>query len=627
MSLPAWLAVADEHADRVCLWWLAPLFDDVIAASARLRAMGAEGVPVAGLSIAVVVLYGIALLVPWLHRGVARPRRWSALTPFGEIAALWLLTLGVVAYRFYALNRLLPDNVGEMTFYVIAASDLDATLRANVGADGAPWAPVGLLNFLLYGSVLEIGGATILTMRLAAAVMSVLVTHVLYYMVRLLGGPLAAIIAAAWYAASPVEMVWARHDMFPFNSSSPIVLGLAAATYRAITRSRATDWAATALLMAATHHLFASGFSGFLIPVGVLVWLLLFDRPRLWRAGWGVLCVVAGVGAWLAGRSLSRWAAYGGWEWLGPFDSRLGGRVMRGGGWEASSELWTNVIYVVDRIWVGSPGDVHQTPIAIFGLPATYVSGVVAVFFAVGLAWALFHPRRPAVPVLLSLLAASLLPGITSIAAAHRMAVAFPAICALAAMAAAGALRRAEVRLGIAGTAIKIVLPLIVLPAMFLRIGGLYFERPMAEPPHVAAFKAMRPFLTEGTLAVIDLPDSIAIDVAYQMFDRMRVEALAFDMPEGRAWEDPLEPPAPRLAHPFYRHTALRRRLPEFEAMRWPRAVYFLHEATGGERKLEILRRRYPEARITGVHPGAWRPGYDFTAVEIDLEPHDRVRP
>ena len=619
MAVPTWLAVADEAADRVCLAWLAPLMAAVIDARHALESaiVRGTGVPIA--AAVAVVLYAIARFIPWVNGGRVRPPRWRGAAPYLEAAGLWALTLVVVVYRFYALNRLLPDNIGEMTYSVIATWDLQTLLEVNAGVQDGPWSPLGLVYYLLQGALLHVTGTTILSMRIIAAVTSVLVTQILYYFVRLLGGPLAAILAAAWYAASPVEMVWSRHDMFPFNAAAAIVLGLASTTYLAVTRFRTRDWVATALLMAATYHLFASGFTGFLIPLGVLVWLALFDRPRLRRCGWNVLWVGVGLLAWALGRSFIEWLALRRWEWVGPLDPRLGGRVLRGGGWGAWQELWTNIRSVLNGLYLDTGGDVHQTPLSFFGAPTVYVDGLVAIFFSVGLAWALFNRKQPAVPVLLALMAASLLPGLTSTADAHRLAVFFPAVCAVAALVAAGGLRRLQARLGVVGTAFKVALPALVLAATLLRIGGVYFERDMGEPPNVTIYKAVRPFLTPGTIAIVDLPVSTSIDVVYQMFDQLRADPIAFVMPEGRPWPTPLEAPKPQLTHLFYRETALRDRLPELEAMHWTRAVYFLHDSMDGARKLEVLKAAYPEAKVTLVHPPTWRPGHDFTAVEVPL--------
>ncbi|MGD9762685.1 MAG: ArnT family glycosyltransferase [Candidatus Binatia bacterium] len=621
IAVPTRLAVTDEAAGRVCLGWLAPLFDGVVAISRALQpcAIPSAYVPVAAAAAAAV--YVLLRSSRWSNAGDTLGSRSARLAPYGEALLLAVLTLAVAAYRFYALNRVLHDNVGEMTFSVIAASDLDSLLKVNVGAVNAPWAPLGAVYYFLVGALLPFCGSTILTMRIAAAVTSVLLTQVLYGFVRLLGGPLAAIIATVWYVSSPVEMAWGRHDMFPFNSASPVVLALAVSTYLAITRFRRRYWVATAVLMGLTAQLFASGFAGFLLPVGVLAWLAVFDRARLRRCGGEVLWVAAGAALWAASRSLAYLAAYGSWQWLNPFDARLEGRVLRGSGWGAWDSLLTNLDYVARRLYVGVPADVHQTPLGAFtSNPVAYIDPLVAIFFTVGLAWLLLNPRRPVCPVLLGLLGASLLPGITSIAAAHRMAVAFPAISAIAALPAAQGLRALPRRLGSAGVWLQVIIPLLVLPAMFLRIGGAYFSQASDEPPNVTVYKSVEPFLRPGTIVVVDFPVTLSIDVVYQMFDRLRVEPLSFVMPEGDHWNALVEHPEPQLDHLFYRWTALRYRVPELREMRWRHVVFLLHPETDGAHKLELLRAKYPHLEVTEVRPPTWRPGYDFTVVAIDLD-------
>ena len=136
------------------------------------------------------------------------------------MATLVIVTLILLVYRFYALNWIPNDNMGEMVFSVITTSDWPSLFAVNGGvAIMAPWAPLGTFYFLLMSVLWRISGSTILTMRFAAAVSSIILSQFMYWFARGIGGPLAAILAVCFYSLSPVEMAWGRHDFFPFDYS------------------------------------------------------------------------------------------------------------------------------------------------------------------------------------------------------------------------------------------------------------------------------------------------------------------------------------------------------------------------------------------------------------------------
>jgi hypothetical protein len=510
--------------------------------------------------------------------------------------------------------------MGEMVFSVITTSDWPSMFAVNGGvALMAPWAPLGTFYFLLMSVLWRISGSTILTMRFAAAVSSVILSQSMYWFTRQIGGPLAALLAVCFYALSPVEMAWGRHDFFPFDYSGPIVILLCASTYFAVTRYSMGYWIATAFLMGCTYHLFGSGYSCFLIPIGVVLWMILFDRARLRRCGWRALWVAVGLGLWSIGPSFSHFLGAGSWKWWSPLDPRLGSRAFRGTGWSGSIDaLRENIGLIFYRLYIGSTGDVHQTPVGLFGtFPGTYLSPLVAILFTLCIVWALVNRRRPEGPVMLSAAAAAMVPSLVSYADAHRQAQMFPVLCIMGGFAAAVGLRRFEWRFPRLGTVAKVAFPAVVLPLMFLRMGSLYFLRPVGEPPSETVVAAIKQEEAPGTLLLLDLPYSLLIDTMYLLFDDSLEKDFAWRAVREVDWPAIADKPEPDFTHLFYRQTALRHRIPDLEKRRWDRVVFIIHDSLEPQTKVKMLEAKYGAVSVKQVDPGSWRAGNGLTMVTI----------
>jgi hypothetical protein len=626
VALVAVSMALNMEADRLRrpgMAFLAPLIE---ALKNLARTFQDYYVPAKAIAPAVAALLVLSVLfakIPWLRpRFGPGPRsrraiRWLLAV---EVASLVLVTLTLVVYRFYGLNWIPNDNMGEMVFSVICTSDWPSLFAVNGGvAMMAPWAPLGTFYFLLMSALWRISGSTILTMRFAAAVSSIVMSQATYWFVRQIGGPLAALLAVCFYALSPVEMAWGRHDFFPFDYSGPVVVLLCASTYFAVTRFSTGYWIATAFLMGCAYHLFGSGYSAFLIPIGVVLWLVLFDRSRLRRCGWRTLWVAVGLGLWSVGPSLSHFLGAGQWKWWSPLDPRLGSRAFRGTGWSGSLDaLRENVGLIFYRLYIGSTGDVHQTPVGLFGtVPGTYVEPLVTILFTVCVVWAFVNRRRPAGPVMLSAVAATMVPGLVSYADAHRQAQMFPALCVMAGFVAAVGLRRFQARFPRLGTVVKVAFPLVVLPVMFLRMGSLYFLRPVGEPPSQTVATAIKQEEAPGTLIMLDLPYALLIDTMYLLFDDSLEKDFAWRAVREVDWPAIADKPEPDFNHLFYRQTALRHRTADLERRPWNRVVFVIHESLDPQAKVKLLESKHRVVSVRDVDPGSWRPGNRLTMVTI----------
>lgn len=602
-----------------CLGWFSPLIDGIVAAGRRLAPYTLPRQLILPAGAVLVLAYVVARARTGSSRRDDRERLPAGETPitYPEALCLGLLTVVTVLYRFYLLNRIPSDSIAEVHFVYLASSDWQSLFRNNAN-EGAP---LGLIHYLMAGGLWRWFGATMLTPRFAAAITSVVVTQEIYWFGRLVGGPSTALLAASFYAFSPVEMAWGRHDMFPFDNPSLLILPLGVVTYLAVTRFRFRYWLATALLMGASRHLFASGLSAFLAPVATIGWLALFDRDRARKWRWRPVILGLGIVLWAAGRSLAKFAANGSWQWFNPYSAGLSSRGLtrEGGGLSALHILFGNVNEIFRGLFLGGFELDHQTPMGAYA-PMPWIPPLVAILFCVGLVWCIRNRRDARASVFLPLLAMTTLPALMSIPDAHRMAAAFPVICTLAGLMAARGIATMIASRGRLGNALALALPIVIVVPMGVVAGAKYFEQFHGEPPPNTMAKAIRSFLQPDTLLVLDVPEGLDVEERFLLYDdalRDRIEIVVPGRDGQNPWPDVATDPHVLPNDVYHRETALRHRVTALAGMKWKRIVYVLHAALDRETKVRLLQSKYPDARVTDVSPPTWRPGYDFTAVEI----------
>jgi hypothetical protein len=259
--------------------------------------------------------------------------------------------------------------------------------------------------------------------------------------------------------------------------------------------------------------------------------------------------------------------------------------------------------------------------VGLFGTtPGTYLEPLVTILFTLCIVWALFNRRRPAAPVMLSFAAAAMVPSLVSYADAHRQAQMFPALCIMAGFIAALGLRRFQARFPRLGTVAQVAFPLVILPVMFLRMGSLYFLRPMAEPPSQTVVEAIKKEEAPGTLLMLDLPYALLIDAMYLLFDDSLEKDFAWRAVREVDWPAIADQPVPDFNHLFYRHTALRHRVPELERQDWKRVVFIIHDSLDPHTKVQLLEAKHRAVSVKKVDPGSWRPGNGLTMVTLVRE-------
>jgi hypothetical protein len=318
---------------------------------------------------------------------------------------------------------------------------------------------------------------------------------------------------------------------------------------------------------------------------------------------------------------VAKYAGSESWQWFNPYSSGLSSRGLTrdGGGLSALRILGFNIEEIFRGLFLGGFELDHQTPMGAFA-PLPWIPPLVAILFVVGLVWCVLNRRDARASVLVPLLAVTALPALVSIPDAHRMAAAFPVICTLAALLVATVLAWVKARWPTGGKLAALVLPIALVVTMGSVAGAKYFQQTPGEPPPNTVVKAIRPFLAPDMLLVLDVPDGLAIEAYYLLYDDMLRDRIAVVVPgrDGQnPWPQVASDPHVLLNDAYYRETALRHGVPQLEGTKWKRIVFILHEAMDRENKLRLLQSMYENVRVTDVSPATWRPGYDFTAVEV----------
>lgn len=231
-----------------------------------------------------------------------------------------------VFLRFYGLNYLFNYFEGEETPFTFAGSDLKGMTLANMGDDG-PWSPFGLIYFVIVYIPVKLFGPTILSMRLGAAIPSIIILTLIYLMMREVFGRGAALAAVFFLSIDAKQISWARYE-FPHGSTALTAIAIVWLTYRSFAYRSLIYPFLLAIFMALSFHQYPSGQTAVAIPWLYLLYLIVFKRDSSWRYYLTRLgFIVIGSLLWYYGWSFAHLLAYDSWtqpRLTGRFDTRVG---------------------------------------------------------------------------------------------------------------------------------------------------------------------------------------------------------------------------------------------------------------------------------------------------------------
>jgi hypothetical protein len=557
-----------------------------------------------------VVLYALAAFfilrqsprsgAPHVDDGGGRERFRFQFADLGYLSAISLLA---VFFRFYALNRVVDYFEGELSPYLAAATDLRGMLYANVGGFGGPWAPLGYFYYLPVFVMTQLFGTTVLAVRLASAVVSVLTVPLLHGFLRRIAGREAAVIGALFVALDPLQIGWGRSDIHPHGSTVWPAILLCWAMVDAAETGLWRYFFSVALLMGLSSHQYPSGQVAVGIPIAFLAWNLTFRSNDHFRGVRAVGAVATGLALWLFGFPLQYLLAYGRWHTYDVF-TQYGIRTSWAGTealdrWSMLSSVAARALANFDDLIAGLfikvPYLFHQEFIPDYPeVPLRTVFWIAAAAAFVVTVLAIRRPRDSRTVILVLWAFCGLLPSaLSDHGYAKRAAIAYVAVYALAAVGLASVHRTLVARSPRRSptpliTAEIAAMLLVTMASTYQWFSGAHYA--YGEPREIAIAKRIRERLEPGTIVIADFAHH------YQrgMFTFLLIDALgdpktfpvAWVVAEGSpiTFEDAARSPEKTITALnrtiWYKWTRLGYQLPGLQAApRWSRVLFLFESA------------------------------------------------
>lgn len=523
---------------------------------------------------------------------------------------LFALVFGAVAFhRVHALARVPSFWDGETAYHLAVATDFEHATRTGLHLE-TPTISQGWLWYAFHFTTARLLGTSIVSLRLAWAAVSFGAALLLYVLVRRIAGPLAGLLAASFFAFSPIALGWARQE-YAFPLVELHAVGLVLVAHRAARPGARLALVGLVALMGLASVVYPAGRPLVLVPVvwwGVEAW----RRRALERRR--AVALLAGLLAFAFLPSALASGVTGELRFVHPLPHGASENVWLATSAETDTFRRAGAVAAhvaamartLSRRVVVECGDVEYTPLAALQ-PKAYLSPVVALLAAVGLFRTLLsRAETRAGPIVLWALFALPVALVSLDPEARRFAAFFPAVAALAAVSAAELLdavarSRPRVARGL-GTALVLA---VTFGEGSLR-ARLFFAQPAAEPIDVAVARGLRGLFASNAVLVVALEPEDGANVHnrvfYELLDDLRAEdaPLWAPVPASANWAavlgDPLglakESSAPRT---WLRDSPVLRA----PRSRWRRAVFVLPDTPAGAGRLAELRTARPDARLS----------------------------
>ena len=551
----------------------------------------------AGLILAGIAFYlqtrndGSRLSTAWMDTDARRvDPRWY------EIGILALLLIAIAAARFYAVNEIPGHWDTEMCGHRPVVASWELMIQQELGnfsqqASGLSW----LLAHRFFSGY-EDAFSFFLDQRILGAGISLLNCWIVYFLLRSLAGPFAALAGLIMFGFGPVEIEWARGATL---HHLPIFIGLLLVWWSCKAFHERT-WRAfiiVALLIPITKYFYPSARLIALGPCLGFVGALLWHRQE-WRGHTLKLFLIPLGGLlYMFSRSILSWYTTGTFRWIFPFEQIQ--PINGEGGVLNTLVSMAKVVPDLLRETFSIPRIFdHYTGFTTV-YPPHVLPSLGVIFGGIALIRLLCSVRHPLALTWIGVLIGGVVPTLMTGLSERRFAVTIIAISLLATLELTWFLNHL-----LAPRIPKIV------PALKTGVVGLsatclcvfqtsvMFSRPANRPHQLYMIEAVRPLITPGTF-VVHMETGNPCSFFYGIYDILRQSEgrigylYCLDLPGGP--KEAMMTPRITVDTWQYRHTALASQASIVKSRQdWSRVLFVFYAHPSTVPWQQTLKERYP---------------------------------
>lgn len=589
---------------RSCPWWSA-----LYLMALGLCAYG-EFMSVRENSFAFAALYSAGLVLafsafylitrkgePHLSDAWLDPEARRTIPRWFEIGAFVVMIIAIATARFYAVNRIPGHWDPEMCGHRPVVASWNLMVEQELGRFSQQSSGLSWVLAHRFFTRFDDPFYFFIDQRILGAAISLVNCWLVYFLMRSLAGPFAALMGLIVFAFGPLEIDWARG---PTLHNLPIFIGLLMLWWsqKAFTERTWRAFFGVALLIIASKYFYPSARLIALGPSLALMGVLIWHRKE-WKGDKRKLLLIplGGLG-YVYSRSLLVWYTTGTFQWVFPFE-----KIQPVNGEEGLISALTSMakgIPVLTREIFSIPHIVdhytrHATVYPLHVLPSLGV-----VFAGVALVRLLWTVRDPLALVWIGVLVGGAIPGLMTGLADRRFAFTIIALTLLAVLELSWFMNRLLApRLPRVTPILKTgMVSLSAICLCFLQTSVMFARSPIR--PHQLNFTdAVRPLVTPGTL-VIHMDGDNPCPFFYGIYDLLQQSEgrigyiYAMDLPGGV--NEAIRNPHITTATWQYRHTLLSTQADVAKSRKdWSRLMYVFYTHPSTIAWQRMLQERYPK--------------------------------
>jgi hypothetical protein len=437
-----------------------------------------------------------------------------------------------------------------------------------------------------------------LDQRLLGVGISLVCCWSVYFLVRYLRGPFAAMLALVVYGFGPLDLQWSR---LPTLHHLPVLVGivLAWASFAAFNRRTWGSFGAVALLIFVTKFVYPSAKLIALGPIMGMCGAVLWENREWLGHKRKFVLILTGLALFALFRSLISVVRFDEFRFLAPFSQiqpvHEGGSIVN-----AITLVCGEVLDFLRALYLGPVIIEHYTLHATTE-PLRAIPSLCVVFMTLTFVHLLFILRKPFALICLGLLVGGLIPALVTGMEERRVSfvlVFLPLLAVLEFVWFVDVL----IRPSLPRIAKVVKGSVLIVTAVFLWSyqTQAFFSRPTARPTQHLFNEALRGYIAPDTL-IVNLSSEHDCSIFYGTYDLVRNSGgrIAYTPAfEVRPGYDPIVNPEIRTTTWHYRYTDLATHVPVVVSRPdWPRKLYILVGNANREDVKQRLRAQYPGGR------------------------------